>query len=644
MQGTSNSAVSSNIRSVRDYSPKLFTHLLEYLVFIVQLFFLLVFFLFASNANAGKPLIPIDTSSPRDTMQSFLNLTAETADLYQDFRNSPNQSTQDALLRTTANAMKLFDLSQVAPANRHQVAGETFYLLWEVLARKSLPELADVPALPAYQAADDKPSVLTRWRIPNTQITINLIKGGPYEGEYRFSADTVKNARSNLEMLRESPYIRPMRIKDAYRINELFTGWMIPVRWTEALPDWAKYSLSGQVLWKWFVALILSGVWFGVIITVYKWGRKKTFDGSLYSYLRYMTAPVVMLVLIFLFEYLATEQVFMTGVAAQKLQSIVFISYGITLVWIVWLSVNQVAETIISSPRVKERSLDASLLRLVSRAIGTVAILVLVFKVLDNLGVPVAGLITGAGVGGAAVVLAAQNTLQNFMGALNLFVDRPVRVGDLCRYDEASSPGRRPIGIIESIGLRSTRIRRFDRTLITIPNADFAQRNIINISNSDRFLLSTSIGLRYETTDDQLRYVLVELRKLLHAHPKTVHTANDPIRVRFVGFDDCSLKVSMNCYIKTKSNFEFLAIQEDILLRIMKLIDQAGTSFAFPSSTVYLSRDGGLDKERQQAAEKQLQEWALEQSMPFPDFTEDYRKQITDTLDYPPEGSPDADT
>ena len=76
----------------------------------------------------------------------------------------------------------------------------------------------------------------------------------------------------------------------------------------------------------------------------------------------------------------------------------------------------------------------------------------------------------------------------------------------------------------------------------------------------------------------------------------------------------------------------------------MKVIDQAGTSFAFPSSTVYLSRDGGLDKERQQAAEKQLQEWALEQSMPFPDFTEDYRKQITDTLDYPPEGSPDADT
>ena len=138
--------------------------------------------------------------------------------------------------------------------------------------------------------------------------------------------------------------------------------------------------------------------------------------------------------------------------------------------------------------------------------------------------------------------------------------------------------------------------------------------------------------------------MLLELRKLLHAHPKTVHTAEDPIRVRFVGFDDSSLKVSINCYIKTKSNIEFLAIQEDILLRIMKVIDQAGTSFAFPSTTVYLSRDGGLDKERQQAAEKQLQEWALEQSMPFPDFTEDYRKQITDTLDYPPEGSPDADT
>ena len=333
----------------------------------------------------------------------------------------------------------------------------------------------------------------------------------------------------------------------------------------------------------------------------------------------------------------------MTGAGAELSHSFMFVFYGITLVWVVWLSANQIAEAIIASPRIKIESLDASLLRLVSRTIGVIAVMVLFIRMLNELGVPVYGLVTGAGVGGIAIALASKNTLENFMGALNLFADRPVRVGDLCRFDEESTQGWRPVGRVESIGLRSTKIRRTDDFLITIPNAELAQRNIVNLSSNDRFLLATTIGLRYETTDDQLRYLLVQLRELMHAHPKTVHTAKDPIRIRFTGFGESSLNVELRGYISTKSYSEFLAIQEDIMLRILDMVKQAGTGFAFPSRTMYYARDGGLDDERQQAAEKQVREWASAQSLPFPDFTEDYRKGITDTLDYPPEGSPDAD-
>ncbi len=239
--------------------------------------------------------------------------------------------------------------------------------------------------------------------------------------------------------------------------------------------------------------------------------------------------------------------------------------------------------------------------------------------------------------------MAARSTLENFIGALNLFADRPVRVGDLCRYDEDPTAGWRPVGRVESIGLRSTKIRQFDRSLITIPNAEFAQRHIVNLSVCDRMLLTTTLGLRYETTDDQLRFLLAELRELLHAHPGTVHTADDPVRVRFVGFGDSSLNVAIRVYVRASDRNEFLAIQEDILLRVMKVVKQAGTGFAFPSRTLYVSRDGGLDDERQQAAEEQVREWAAAQVLPFPDFAEDHRKQITDTLDYPPDGSPGAD-
>lgn len=114
---------------------------------------------------------------------------------------------------------------------------------------------------------------------------------------------------------------------------------------------------------------------------------------------------------------------------------------------------------------------------------------------------------------------------------------------------------------------------------------------MINLSVCDRFLLSTTIGLRYETTDYN----------------------------------------------------EFLAIQEDILLRTIKVVDRAGTGIAFPSRTLYHSRDKGLDEEQQDVAEKQVREWASAHALPFPEFDDKYLREITDTLDYPPEGSPDSD-
>jgi len=115
------------------------------------------------------------------------------------------------------------------------------------------------------------------------------------------------------------------------------------------------------------------------------------------------------------------------------------------------------------------------------------------------------------------------------------------------------------------------------------------------------------------------------------------------VRVRFIGYGDFSLNVALRAYIRTSHYNEFLAVQEDILLRTMKIVKEAGTGFAFPSRTLYVTRDGGLDNERQQAAEKQVREWASAQTLPFPDFTEDYRQRINDTLDYPPEGSSAAD-
>jgi MscS family membrane protein len=343
-------------------------------------------------------------------------------------------------------------------------------------------------------------------------------------------------------------------------------------------------------------------------------------------------------------RFLVTYQINVTGSAAEASFYLIEVAFGVAVVWVVWLTASRIAEAIIASPQISYQSLDAHLIRLAARSVGILATLTLMFRIGNDVGIPVYGLVAGAGVGGIAVALAARSTLENFIGALNLFADRPVRVGDLCRYDKDPPEGWRPVGRVESIGLRSTKIRHLDGTLITIPNAEFAQRHIVNMDACVRMLLSTTLGLRYETTDDQLRFLLANLRELLHAHPKAIHTAADPVRVRFVGFGDFSLNIAIRVYIRTSSYNEFLAIQEDILLRIMNVVKQAGTGFAFPSRTLYHTRDGGLDHEKQQEAEVRVKEWAAAQKLPFPDFSYEYRKQITDTLDYPPEGSPGADS
>ena len=163
--------------------------------------------------------------------------------------------------------------------------------------------------------------------------------------------------------------------------------------------------------------------------------------------------------------------------------------------------------------------------------------------------------------------------------------------------------------------------------------------HLINYSQRSCRLLLSILGLRYETSDDQLRFVLVELRKMLVAHPRVMDA--EP-RVRFVGFGDYALNIEIRVDIDTANLVVFRGIQEDIFLRIMALVKEEGTGFAFPSRTVYHTRDAGLDAERQQAAEEQVREWCANEELPFPNFTSDYRKTQRNTLDFPPKGSPKA--
>jgi MscS family membrane protein len=257
-------------------------------------------------------------------------------------------------------------------------------------------------------------------------------------------------------------------------------------------------------------------------------------------------------------------------------------------------------------------------------------LLIGVLGVLGTLGVDVTAAVAGLGVGGIAVALAAQKTIENLFGGVTLFADRPVQVGEFFRYGTE-------MGTVEEIGLRSTRVRTRDRTVVTIPNAEFSNLRLENFDKRDRMRLRTIIGVRYETTSDQLRYLLTRMREVLIAHPRALPKDQ---RVRFVGFGAYSLDIEVIAFVDTESWTEFLAVQEDIYLLLMDVVKEAGSGFAFPSTTTYVGRDDGLCAEAAREAESRVREWREEGRLPFPSVPEDHYQAIENSLDWPPRGAP----
>jgi len=179
------------------------------------------------------------------------------------------------------------------------------------------------------------------------------------------------------------------------------------------------------------------------------------------------------------------------------------------------------------------------------------------------------------------------------IAGISLVSDKAIRYGEYCKYGEAQ-------GTVERVGVRSTRIRGDDRTLTNIPNAALAKMPIVSLTRRDQTLIQMVVGLRYETTPGQLRYVLVNLRQLLQADPRVDHQT---ARVRLVKLGDSTLDIELYACVRTTDWAEFLGVREQILLRVLDIVDEAGTAIAYPSQTLYLGRDRANDPEKALAAE-----------------------------------------
>ena len=586
------------------------------------------------NISAETVLSPADRSSPRATMESFMNhmkegyerllkakeLTSSAPGLL----HHPPEALEEAgrALYNFERAMHVLDLSGIPQVVRLQNARENILLLKEILDRVGIPRYDQIPG-----AQEVEEQGLVRWTIPKTEIRLHRVESGIDEGRWLVTPASVAELSRSYLRVRHLPYL-PGATENAYEYYTASPGVFFPPKWAYFIPAWLTHRIQGQALWQWGILIVSALLFTFFLLTV----RRASFALSegrtpVLKEILKLTAPFSLALGAIAMVWVIEEQINITGTLYLVLINVLTAVEWIGWTWVVVRTGELLAELIILSPRIESGSVDASLVRTLSRLASIAAAIGILMLGASELGVPLMTLITGFGVAGLAVSLAARPTLENIIGGIILFTDRSVKVGEFCRFGDTA-------GTVLHIGLRSTKIEALDQTVISIPNSDFSQMQITNVSRRSKALLQKTINLRYETTRDQLRWILASIRDVLHAHPK-IYADPAPF-ARFEGFGESSLDVLIFAYVKTKKWSELMAIQEDILFRIGEIVEKSGSGFAFPSTTAYIAKDDGLDREKGAAVEKEVQQWREEDAFPFPDTPLERMSALLGSIDYPP--------
>ncbi len=249
--------------------------------------------------------------------------------------------------------------------------------------------------------------------------------------------------------------------------------------------------------------------------------------------------------------------------------------------WALLRSVDVLRDALGQSEWSRSRPGMRSLLPLAGRVLKVVLLGMGLIGVLGLMGFPVASLIAGFGIGGIALALAAQKTGENLVAAFSIGVDQHFSEGDLVRVDDIE-------GVVESIGLRSTRIRTHDRTLVTLPNGRLAEMRLESLAARDRIRFVATLGLVYGTTAEQVRRIRAGLEQVLRAQPELWP---DVVLVDFVRFGESSLDIEVVAWFRTTNGIEFRRIRERVLLAFMDVVEREGSDFAFPTRTVHVAGD-----------------------------------------------------
>lgn len=248
-------------------------------------------------------------------------------------------------------------------------------------------------------------------------------------------------------------------------------------------------------------------------------------------------------------------------------------------VWFVLRFFHGVERSLLTG-KFRHKKIDATAVHAIRQLLSALAVISTILAGMEMLGLPISGLVAFGGIGGAAIAFSAKDVLANFFGGLMVYLDRPFKVGDWIR-----SPDRQIEGNVEQIGWRLTRIRTFDRRPLYVPNYVFSTIAVENPSRMSNRRIYTNIGLRYEDAT-KISAILKDVEKMLRNHAE-IDTSQQLI-VNLVEFGPSSLNFMIYTFTKTTKWVKFQAIQQDVFLKVIEIIDAHGAQCAFPTTTLHL--------------------------------------------------------
>ncbi|MFR5876897.1 MAG: mechanosensitive ion channel family protein [Eubacterium sp.] len=254
-----------------------------------------------------------------------------------------------------------------------------------------------------------------------------------------------------------------------------------------------------------------------------------------------------------------------------------------TILIICWATVNYLSNNLFLLFHFGEdadNKMNTTAIKFITNILKILVIAFAVVMVISELGYNINGLITGLGVGGLAVSLAAQEAISNLISGFIIVFEKPFIVGDMIQTSTIQ-------GVVEEVTMRSTKIRTLEDSVVTIPNSTLADDAIINISRMDKRLINLEFGLIYSTSNDLMKKCQDDIEKYL---TDDANILESPIRVNFSKLDDSSLNIAITCYTATSDINEYLKILSNVNYKIKEIIERNGAEFAYPSSSIYIEK------------------------------------------------------